>query len=324
MRLFAELTLAAMIFIVGCDSPSGNSLQDVAERLSSGGGGSVSVSPVGSWIKSRSIWSGYNGSGTLLIDTSAAVSGTGDQMAIVTADSVFEYSEGTTCYSRYSVDYSLVGLMLSLGVDTHVVSADYTTDFSYFMSNGQLVFSNTITYNSPQDWGDGTMLSRLVLRVEYVSYTGSVPPASWSSTLCSESADSYEPDNSYGNASSIATDGTVQEHTIHVSDDEDWMVFYAVAGNSYEIETFGAIDMLLALYGVDGSTQLDSDDDGAESGLNSHLDFSPVTTAYYYVKATAYGTGAYQISVLEYSLTKQARTPGSGKSILAKLKSSVQ
>ena len=76
--------------------------------------------------------------------------------------------------------------------------------------------------------------------------------------------DGWEPDDTPGQASLAATGGSVQYHTFHHSQDEDWARFPAQAGVSYLVETsmlgYGA-DTQLAIFGPDGQTLLAENDD---------------------------------------------------------------
>jgi hypothetical protein len=67
--------------------------------------------------------------------------------------------------------------------------------------------------------------------------------------------DMYEPDNSFGEAKSIATDGSVQTHNFHAAWDNDWAKFVASGGMQYTIETSNLgsrCDTVLYLYDTDG------------------------------------------------------------------------
>jgi hypothetical protein len=103
-------------------------------------------------------------------------------------------------------------------------------------------------------------------------------------------ADAYEPDDSPGQASPIATDGTPQRHTFHVADDEDWVYFSVVDGQQYTIETSSlgsSCDTVMQLYAADGTTVLASDDDGG-SGLASRIVWTAGETSTYYVRVYHY------------------------------------
>jgi len=67
-------------------------------------------------------------------------------------------------------------------------------------------------------------------RQERVKETDRVPTAI--------SADSYEPDDTMGEASTITVDGDFQSHNFHNESDIDWIKFSATAGDVISIETF--------------------------------------------------------------------------------------
>jgi hypothetical protein len=73
------------------------------------------------------------------------------------------------------------------------------------------------------------------------------------------SSDLYEPDNSFGQATSIPSDGTVQQHTLHNTSDIDYAKFDAVSGKSYYLSLLlGDVigSPTLTLIGTDGTTVL--------------------------------------------------------------------
>ncbi|MBU2638763.1 MAG: S8 family serine peptidase [Nanoarchaeota archaeon] len=117
--------------------------------------------------------------------------------------------------------------------------------------------------------------------------------------------DAYEPDNVWGNATTIVTNGSRQTHTFDVSGDVDYVNFSAVAGVQYVIETYrqGAVDTQITLYSTDGTTRLDSNDD-IEDGYqqNSRIVLDATADGTYYFNISDYNssqTGTYEVSVLE-------------------------
>ncbi len=102
--------------------------------------------------------------------------------------------------------------------------------------------------------------------------------------------DVYEPDNSISEASSLAADGTLQTHDIHVAGDTDWIGFNATTGVAYTIETSNlgpdadtVIDLVDNFGGV-----LATDDDGAVQAYASRLNFVATYTGLYYVQVRHY------------------------------------
>lgn len=115
--------------------------------------------------------------------------------------------------------------------------------------------------------------------------------------------DSYEPDDTYATATAIVVD-VVQQHTIAPAEDVDWISFSVSAGETYWIQTASGtpaedIDTVLELYDSDGTTYLDSDDDGG-SGAYSLIQYTADANKTLYVSVSEFygtNTGAYSIAV---------------------------
>jgi len=120
--------------------------------------------------------------------------------------------------------------------------------------------------------------------------------------------DAYEPDDDAGSANVIATDGSLQYHTLHSAGDTDWLVFQATAGVEYVIETFEVepwwdTDTVLWLY--DGGLQeIARDDDSGGPMWYSRMVWTCTTNGTYLLQVTRwpwsdqlYGTGTYSISI---------------------------
>jgi len=104
--------------------------------------------------------------------------------------------------------------------------------------------------------------------------------------------DGYEPDDTYGQATPIATDGTPQTHDIDPASDTDYVKFTVPAGTMAIVETSATgsgdvEDTELWIWSTNGTTQLAYDDDGGDG---------------YYSKAMAYcaSAGTYYASVESY------------------------
>ena len=112
--------------------------------------------------------------------------------------------------------------------------------------------------------------------------------------------DAYEPDGSAASAKTITTDGVTQSHTL-TSGDYDWMVFNAVSGTTYTMETFGSLDTYMYLYGSDGVTEITYDDDGGgAAGTNAVITWTCTTSGMYYMVVRGFSTavvGPYTVSV---------------------------
>ena len=85
------------------------------------------------------------------------------------------------------------------------------------------------------------------------------------------SADAFEPDDSAGQASAIAS-GVPQSHSLCPAGDEDWTTFTLSETSGVTLETTGASgDTRMWLYDSTGTSQIEFDDDGG-SGLFSLVD----------------------------------------------------
>ena len=142
------------------------------------------------------------------------------------------------------------------------------------------------------------------------TFTPSNTPTSTLTPTPACSNDLYEPDNSYSQAQAITTDGVQQYHlnTSPVSE-EDWVVFNAIAGHTYEIRTQlindissgdnAANDTLLYLYDTNGTTQLAFNDD--VGNINWYMG------AYFYRESiitwTAPANGSYYVRELQWGPT---------------------
>lgn len=103
-------------------------------------------------------------------------------------------------------------------------------------------------------------------------------------------SDGYEPDDSYGAAKPLAVNGAVQERTLLPSGDEDWVSIPVTRGWRYTIETGPGTppedtDTILDLYDSDGTTEVDSSDDGGE-GSYSRIVYTADTDKTLYARAT--------------------------------------
>ncbi|MFZ5648477.1 MAG: S-layer homology domain-containing protein, partial [Bacillota bacterium] len=94
---------------------------------------------------------------------------------------------------------------------------------------------------------------------------------------------SYEPDDTFAQATLISTDGTAQRHRIDPATDQDWIKFIAQAGQSYRIRTSNLfppeinnavtdMNTWIYLYDTDGTTKLkDNDDSDIDLGESAPL-----------------------------------------------------
>lgn len=114
---------------------------------------------------------------------------------------------------------------------------------------------------------------------------------------CVTNADSYEADDNFGDASTIATDGTIQSHTIHCPYDADWVQFSATAGTPYLLQTLNATntDMRFDLYHSDGQTRFPLSS-GDSFPNDAYMMWTPSTSGTYYVRLahSSFAYGSYR------------------------------
>ena len=135
------------------------------------------------------------------------------------------------------------------------------------------------------------------------AYAGGDGDAQHTVDICDTAPDAYEADNAAGSANWITTDGVSQTHNVHTEGDQDWVKFYAAAGVTYTLATTntgGHADTVLYLYGMDGSTLIDSNDDYARM-WSSRLDWQPSASGVYYGKVDHWDPWAYGCTT-EYGL----------------------
>jgi hypothetical protein len=119
--------------------------------------------------------------------------------------------------------------------------------------------------------------------------------------------DSYEEDNSYLTAKSIDLN-SLQNHTLYLAGDIDYVTFSGVATLEYILETSSAenTDTYLYLYDTDGTTVLAKNDDGGLGSSSKIVWTCPADGTYYamvrhYITAvpedplTLTGTGPYDL-----------------------------
>jgi hypothetical protein len=99
--------------------------------------------------------------------------------------------------------------------------------------------------------------------------------------------DSYEPDNTAGQANIIQPGTTPQEHNFHISGDEDWVKFSGLTNDDYIIEAFNlesGADIELQLYDTDGTTLIKSEDTTGNPQADEILEHKLNKDGTYYVK----------------------------------------
>jgi hypothetical protein len=105
--------------------------------------------------------------------------------------------------------------------------------------------------------------------------------------------DGYEPDDTWQQARLIEVNQVIQSHNFHTTDDRDYVRFVAEADHIYTIRTLNLSagnDTVLTLYDIDGTTQLEYNDDDPYNPPASKIVWLCSTTGFYFVKAAPYGT----------------------------------
>jgi 5-hydroxyisourate hydrolase-like protein (transthyretin family) len=126
------------------------------------------------------------------------------------------------------------------------------------------------------------------------------------SMMPSVARDLFEVDNIMALAKSIPSDGTAQQRSLYPFGDEDWVVFQAVEGRSYRLETApyagSNVDTYLELYGADGTLLAYADDGGFF--VFSRLYWTASASANFYLRVRGFkvsDTGEYLLSVNDES-----------------------
>ncbi len=117
--------------------------------------------------------------------------------------------------------------------------------------------------------------------------------------------DAYEPDDTCVEASSIPTDGTVQEHTFHDQADDDWISFEATQGITYVIQASAPAgsdaDVAMEIYGDCGDVIQPGKDPSFAADVRLVLEFPEDGTYHLHLfnhDPTVYGEKVnYRLSV---------------------------
>ncbi len=114
-------------------------------------------------------------------------------------------------------------------------------------------------------------------------------------------ADQYEPDDSIDEASEIVP-GESQERTLQDSADVDVVIFTAVEGKTYTIETSITegeyTDTELTLY-TSESSYIDENDDKGEDTYESLIEWTAPTSGVYTIEVTTLSPGPYGLILSE-------------------------
>jgi hypothetical protein len=114
--------------------------------------------------------------------------------------------------------------------------------------------------------------------------------------------DSFEPDETFNQARNLPADATEQNHTFSPLNDIDWIKFqgqkdyiYTIATSKLDFNT----DTIIELFGPDGITSLERNDDAGDVGFNSLIEWICSEEAIYFVRIVnaKESTGEYTITL---------------------------
>jgi uncharacterized repeat protein (TIGR02543 family) len=257
------------------------------------GGGSISLSPSG----------GTYDSGTVVTVTASPASGysfsnwsggaTGTSKS-VTVTMTGNKSVTANFLSAPEITKHPISRTVEEGITVTFSVAATGSNLTYqWKQEGKNVGSNSNTYSFTATLSnDGDEIWCVISNA-----AGSVISNSAYLTVTIED-DIYEFDGNPFYAKTIVANGTSQSHTL-TEDDEDWMEFYAIAGNVYTIQTSGNIDTYLEIYNnILAETPGLSNDDGGRD-YNAKIVLPCLGTGYFWIRVySGVGDiGHYSISV---------------------------
>ncbi len=163
------------------------------------------------------------------------------------------------------------------------------------------VYSGSNTSTNISDKAPGTYYYR-------VRASNAGGDSEWSNTQSVVvSRDLYETDDTCEEASTISTDGLVQQHTFHKQADEDWVIFEATTGTTYRIEAHippeSPADVTLELHGQCAGLPLETEYHTFSPGVR--LEFEAPTSSAYYLRWTNHDPTVFGMEVA-YHVSVQA------------------
>ncbi|MEM7124923.1 MAG: hypothetical protein AAF702_01265 [Chloroflexota bacterium] len=147
--------------------------------------------------------------------------------------------------------------------------------------------------------------------------TATPTPTTTATRLASAEGDNYEADNSCATASTISTNGTVQQHTFHAQADTDWVRFDAESGIKYLVEvqipSDSDADAALELFTACEANATTSQDHAFSPGVR--LQFSAPTTGPIFLKLSENNPERFGPDVA-YHLSVRSLTSATGETEL--------
>ena len=209
---------------------------------------------------------------------------------VTSPDSLTTWAAGST----YSIQWTFTGnpgayVIMKVCNDTTTVS----TLSTYLANSGTLSWAIPASFTTA-----GTYRIKIISYSDAGIYAYSKP-----FTIAGIQADGFEPDNRRDSAGTIATDGTVQSHTLTMSD-TDWVKFTADSGAIYIIKNLGVAYSRDLLYYGSETAYLLSFYGGSGSVSQKYVCTRSGT---YYLKMYPYyttsGFGDYQLSITKFDST---------------------
>jgi len=107
-------------------------------------------------------------------------------------------------------------------------------------------------------------------------------------TAVAQTVDMYEDDDTYEKANVILIwDPDYQRHNLHTEQDEDWVKFYAVEGETYRAEVSAAeanCDTTITIFSPDGQSIIEGEIDDGFPGEGEYAEFDCLQSGIYYVR----------------------------------------
>lgn len=194
--------------------------------------------------------------------------------------------------STYTVNWSISGSTSTLNYQYMALSTDGGATYNN-ISSPLSASARSFSFMP----GSGQVTTSAMIRVRAMDANGyirAVDTSNGTFTIRNSvvAGDSYEVDDSAGEARTIATDGSTQTHSLHVGSDVDWVKFTLPQRSSVVLETNGpAGDTEMWLYGPNSSTSFVEYDDDDGNGTFSRIDRSG---------GNALGAGTYFVRIAEY------------------------
>jgi len=189
----------------------------------------------------------------------------------------------------------------NLGVDVDTVMTLYEEDAVTPLA------SNDDEGSDPESLASAITYGSTTVGIYYLKVSDFNDAASGAYTLTlTPLDDAFEVDDTAGQATVLLA-GVWQAHNFNKDGDEDWVKFEVIAGRKYTVSAThldDTVDTVMELYGPDGSTKIDENDDGPVD-LGSRIVHTASQTGFYFARVLQFGgngSGSFRLTL--------ARDPG--------------